>query len=64
MRGEGRGAAPSSAFTLPPPSLMKSKLAAAPETQVAPERGPGPFGRVFRAFAYRDFRLLWFGAFT
>lgn len=43
---------------------MKSKLAAAPETQVAPERGPGPFGRVFRAFAYRDFRLLWFGAFT
>jgi MFS family permease len=24
----------------------------------------GPFGRVFRAFRYRDFRLLWFGAFT
>lgn len=24
----------------------------------------GPLARVFRAFSYRDFRLLWFGAFT
>lgn len=43
---------------------MKSKLAAAPETPVAPEIKHGPLKRVFRAFAYRDFRLLWFGAFT
>ncbi len=28
------------------------------------EPKPGHLGRVFRAFSYRDFRLLWFGAFT
>jgi MFS family permease len=29
-----------------------------------PAAGQGALGRIFRAFAYRDFRLLWFGAFT
>lgn len=42
---------------------MTSKLAAAPETALE-EPKPGQLKRVFRAFAYRDFRLLWFGAFT
>lgn len=41
------------------------KPAAEPEAKAASRgKGSGPFGRVFRAFAYRDFRLLWFGAFT
>ena len=43
---------------------MTSKLAAAPETEAGPEPKQGQLGRVFRAFAYRDFRLLWFGAFA
>lgn len=29
-----------------------------------PVEDSGPIKRVFRAFRYRDFRLLWFGAFT
>ena len=33
-------------------------------TTVPPELQPGKLGKVFRAFAYRDFRLMWFGAFT
>lgn len=44
-----------------------SKPAAAPEpaakVSVIPERRAGHFARIFRAFAYRDFRLLWLGAF-
>ncbi|HKX29291.1 MAG TPA: MFS transporter [Blastocatellia bacterium] len=41
-----------------------SKPVAAPEIPVAPEERESALGRVFRAFAYRNFRLLWFGAFT
>jgi predicted MFS family arabinose efflux permease len=41
------------------------KPAVDPEAIVVPgPMGSGPLGRLFRAFAYRDFRLLWFGAFT
>lgn len=44
-----------------------SKPAAAPEpaakVSVIPERRAGHLARIFRAFAYRDFRLLWIGAF-
>ena len=44
---------------------MPTKLAAAPETSTTEqEPRPSPLGRLFRAFSYRDFRLLWFGAFT
>jgi MFS family permease len=43
---------------------MTTKLAAPQETAVEMAPKPGPLGRVFRAFIYRDFRLLWFGAFT
>src|SRR5438132_35814 len=43
---------------------MTSKLAAAPETPIEEVPKPGQLKRVFRAFSYRDFRLLWFGAFT
>jgi MFS family permease len=45
-----------------------SKIVAAPEAPpevpVAPESKEGTLARVFRAFAYRDFRLLWLGSFT
>ncbi len=42
-----------------------SKPAAAPKTQgVETDQKPNPVARVFHAFTYRDFRLLWFGAFT
>jgi MFS family permease len=37
---------------------------APPEIPVAPESKNGTLARVFRAFSYRDFRILWFGAFT
>jgi len=41
------------------------KPAADPEATAVPEaEANSPLGRLFRAFAYRDFRLLWFGAFT
>ena len=44
------------------------KLASAPEPQPEPSAEPvarqSPLERLFRAFTYRDFRLLWFGAFT
>jgi MFS family permease len=43
---------------------MKTKFAATPEPAVETEPKRGPLGRLFRAFTYRDFRLLWFGAFT
>ncbi len=43
-----------------PASAPKAKQSVA----VAPETSINPVARVFRAFAYRDFRLLWFGAFT
>jgi MFS family permease len=42
---------------------MKSATARESETE-CPNADSGPVGRVFRAFGYRDFRLLWFGAFT
>ncbi|MGE0128265.1 MAG: MFS transporter [Blastocatellales bacterium] len=41
-----------------------SKPAAASETTVAIEEKRNALARVFHAFTYRDFRLLWFGAFT
>jgi MFS family permease len=37
---------------------------APPEIPVAPESKESTVGRIFRAFAYRDFRILWFGSFT
>lgn len=47
---------------------MSTKPAAttvtAPEVAPVPELGTGHLSRVFRAFKYRNFRLLWFGAFT
>ncbi len=43
---------------------MPSPPAAAPESAVEPEQKQGTLARVFHAFSYRDFRLLWFGAFT
>jgi MFS family permease len=41
-----------------------SKPVAAPETIVPVEEKKSALARVFHAFTYRDFRLLWFGAFT
>ncbi len=41
-----------------------SKPVAAPETTVTVEEKRNTLARVFHAFTYRDFRLLWFGAFT
>jgi len=41
-----------------------SKPIAAPETIVPVEAKKNALARVFHAFTYRDFRLLWFGAFT
>ena len=41
-----------------------SKPVAAPETIVPVEEKQNALARVFHAFTYRDFRLLWFGAFT
>ncbi len=43
---------------------MGIKPAPGREPQLAAELKAGPLARVFRAFTYRDFRLLWFGAFT
>jgi predicted MFS family arabinose efflux permease len=40
-----------------------SKPVASPETIVPVEEKQGALARVFHAFTYRDFRLLWFGAF-
>jgi predicted MFS family arabinose efflux permease len=40
-----------------------SKPLVAPETIVPVEEKRGALARVFHAFTYRDFRLLWFGAF-
>jgi len=43
---------------------MTTKFVAAPEPQIEQAPKPSPLRRLFRAFSYRDFRLLWFGAFT
>src|SRR6266508_167763 len=40
------------------------KPVSAPETIVPVEEKKNALARVFHAFSYRDFRLLWFGAFT
>jgi MFS family permease len=40
------------------------KPVSAPETVVPVEEKKSALARVFHAFSYRDFRLLWFGAFT
>lgn len=45
-------------------SQLLMKRAAAPEPAIDPVPRQKPLNRLFRAFAYRDFRLLWFGAFT
>ncbi len=42
---------------------MKSASAQEADTE-CPNTDSGPVKRIFRAFGYRDFRLLWFGAFT
>jgi MFS family permease len=42
--------------------MMKEENTAASET--SPENSGGFFKRTFRAFGYRDFRLMWTGAFT
>ncbi len=41
-----------------------SKPVSAPETIAPVEEKKSALARVFHAFTYRDFRLLWFGAFT
>ncbi|MDX2034732.1 MAG: MFS transporter [Blastocatellia bacterium] len=43
---------------------MPSTPAAAPDPAIESEKKQGTLARVFHAFSYRDFRLLWFGAFT
>jgi len=43
---------------------MSIEPAVAPETPVVAEPKRSPLGRIFCAFSYRDYRLLWFGAFT
>jgi MFS family permease len=43
---------------------MSSKPVAAPETTLDSTPKQSTLARVFHAFSYRDFRLLWFGAFT
>lgn len=43
---------------------LMSTPAAAPERIIAEEPKRGHLARIFHAFTYRDFRLLWFGAFT
>ncbi len=35
-----------------------------PVVEETDQAGKHPLGRVFHAFTYRDFRLIWFGAFT
>src|SRR5262245_18425037 len=40
------------------------KPVSAPETIVPVEEKKNTLARVFHAFTYDDFRLLWFGAFT
>src|SRR5262245_23773571 len=40
------------------------KPVSAPDTIVPVEEKKNTLARVFHAFSYRDFRLLWFGAFT
>ncbi|MDQ3012692.1 MAG: MFS transporter [Acidobacteriota bacterium] len=40
------------------------KPATAPETIIAEQPKRSHIARIFHAFTYRDFRLLWFGAFT
>ena len=48
----------------PAPAAVAAEAVAEAATvaETAPQRST--LGKVFRAFAYRDFRLLWFGAFT
>src|SRR5215510_547476 len=54
-----------SAIRNPQSAIHKmSKPVSAPETIVPVEEKQNAIARVFHAFTYRDFRLLWFGAFT
>jgi len=46
-----------------PPEIPVAAETVAAES-VATESKAGTLARVFRAFSYRDFRILWFGAFT
>ena len=43
---------------------MSSATEQATDSDCPPVDNSDPIRRVFRAFSYRDFRLLWFGAFT
>ncbi|MFM8393512.1 MAG: MFS transporter, partial [Acidobacteriota bacterium] len=43
---------------------MNSATEQATDSECPPADTSDPIRRVFRAFSYRDFRLLWFGAFT
>jgi MFS family permease len=53
-----------SVFDLRSAIYPMTKPVAAPETIVPVEEKQNALARVFHAFSYRDFRLLWFGAFT
>lgn len=66
MKAAGRVAFPTlhpSSFVLHP--SMKPAAAPEPASEVAvlPAERKGHLERIFRAFTYRDFRLLWIGAF-
>lgn len=43
---------------------MSTNPATAQEVPAPVQSKQHPLGRIFRAFSYRDYRLLWFGAFT
>jgi MFS family permease len=54
-----------SAFRIPHSAFNQMpKPVSAPETVLPVEEKKNALARVFHAFSYRDFRLLWFGAFT
>jgi MFS family permease len=44
--------------------IMKEEKTTATTVETSPEDAGGFFKRTFRAFGYRDFRLMWTGAFT
>jgi MFS family permease len=52
----------------PNPAVQETAVEAEGREVVTPavedEKKPGTLHRIFQAFTYRDFRLLWFGAFT
>ena len=51
----------------PPTNVLLGRMSASPqqpEVSVAPPVGRGFLRRTFQAFHYRNFRLMWSGAFT